>query len=157
MTPHRRDQIRHATPADLDSLLALEQATFTCDRISRRQSRRHLSSTSSSVLVIGTLGDIRAAAVIFYRRNSHSARLYSLAVHNSDRGNGFGATLLAAAEADARSHGCTTMNLEVRTDSPSAIALYERHGFQRRAQLPAFYEDGSNAWRYAKTLTPVTR
>ena len=157
MTPHRPDQPRLATPADLGSLLGLEQTTFTSDRISRRQWCRHLASHSASVLVIGPPGDVHAASVIFYRRNSRSARLYSLAVRDSDRGTGLGAMLLAAAEADARAHGCTTMRLEVRTESPPAIALYERRGFRRLAQLPAFYEDGADAWCYMKRLTTVTR
>lgn len=157
MTSHARDRPRHATPADLDSLLALEESTFVSDRISRRQWRRHLASPSASVLVIGAPGDLHAAAVIFYRRNLQSARLYSIAVRDHARGTGLGGMLLAAAEADARTRGCTAMRLEVGVGNPSAIALYERRGFRRLARLPAFYEDGTDAWRYAKPLTTVTR
>ncbi|HET9818059.1 MAG TPA: N-acetyltransferase [Rhodanobacteraceae bacterium] len=157
MAAHDHDQPRHATPADLDSLLALEHLTFTGDRISRRQWRQHLASTSASVLVTGPPGDVRAAAVVFYRANSSSARLYSLAVRRDTRRTGLGGTLLAAAEADARARGRTTMRLEVGVGNRSAIALYEQHGYHRLARLPAFYEDGADGWRYAKRLTTVTR
>ncbi|HEX5489495.1 MAG TPA: N-acetyltransferase [Rhodanobacteraceae bacterium] len=157
MVVHVRDQPRHATPSDLDSLLALEQRTFTGDRISRRQWRRHLASTSASVLVAGPPGDVSAAAVVFYRANSPGARLYSLAVREDSRRAGLGGTLLAAAEADARGRGRMAMRLEVGVDNRSAIALYERCGYHRLARLPAFYEDGADAWRYAKRLTTVTR
>lgn len=147
-----RTAIRRARPADLDALLALEEATFTSDRISRAQWRRHIASSSARVLVSGAHGTIDAAAVVFYRNNARVARLYSLAVHAHTRGRGLGASLLAAAVADARARGCTTLRLEVNTANAAAIALYERDGFARVARLPRFYQDGADAWRYAKTL-----
>jgi ribosomal-protein-alanine N-acetyltransferase len=142
--------------ADLDALLALEEATFDVDRISRAQWRRHIGSASATVLVGGSAHCVDAAAVVFYRRNTHVARLYSLAVGARARGTGLGGELLAAAEADARARDCHTMQLEVRPDNASAIALYERRGYSRLARLPRFYEDGADAWRYAKRLTSVT-
>ncbi|HEX7371082.1 MAG TPA: GNAT family N-acetyltransferase [Rhodanobacteraceae bacterium] len=148
-------RIRRAIRADLDALLALELATFTSDRISRAQWRRHIASTRAAVLVHGEPGRIDAAAVVFYRRGSRKARLYSLAVHAKTRGSGLGGTLLAAAEADASARACDAMHLEVRVDNTAAIALYERRGYARMARLTHFYEDGTDAWRYAKRLTAV--
>src|SRR6185312_1769531 len=113
-------------------------------------------SRSAAVFVSGTRTGIDAAAVVFYRRYAHAARLYSLAVGAHARGTGLGGALLAASEADARARGCTSMRLEVRTDNPSAIALYERRGYTRIARLPGFYEDGADGWRYLKALvTPA--
>lgn len=148
--------IRRATRDDIGALLALEEATFDSDRISRTQWRRHIGSDSAAVFVSGTSGSIDAAAVVFYRRNSRVARLYSLAVGVHARGTGLGGALLAAAEADARARRRTSMRLEVRTDNPSAIVLYERRGYARIARLPQFYEDGADAWRYVKALSPET-
>lgn len=157
--PHNRTApaTRRATRADVDALLALEEATFDGDRISRAQWRRHIDSDSAAVFVTGNSSRVDAAAVVFYRRNAHAARLYSLAVGAHARGTGLGGALLTAAETDARRRGCTTMRLEVRTDNASAIALYERRGYTRIARLPAFYEDGADGWRYTKGLTTVTR
>lgn len=154
MNVHAR--IRRATPADLDALLELEEATFSSDRISRAQWRRHIASDSASVLVHGEPGAIDAVAVVFYRHGSRSARLYSLAVHTHTRGTGLGNALLTAAESDARARNCTSIRLEVRVDNHAAIALYERHGYVRGIRLPRFYEDGADAWRHVKSLTPVT-
>lgn len=151
-----RHSIRRATRADVDALLALEEATFDSDRISRAQWRRHIESSSAAVFVGGTPGRVDAAAVVFYRRNARTARLYSLAVGSHARGTGLGGALLAAAETDARTRGCTSMRLEVRSDNPAAIALYERRGYRRIARLPGFYEDGADGWRYVKVLTTVT-
>lgn len=148
--------IRRAARADLEALLALEEATFDSDRISRAQWRRHIASSSATVLVGGRRGRVDAAAVVFYRRDSRRARLYSLAVGTHARGTGLGGALLATVESDARARGCAVMHLEVRTDNTPAIALYERRGYLRAACVRGFYEDGADAWRYAKRLTPVT-
>ncbi|MBN8737640.1 MAG: GNAT family N-acetyltransferase [Xanthomonadales bacterium] len=152
---HAGNSIRRATPADLDALLALEEATFAGDRISRAQWRRHIASDRAAVLVAGPPGKVHGAAVVFYRRNARHARLYSIAVGPHARGTGLGGALLAAAEADARAHDRAAMTLEVRIDNPSAIALYERRGYLRVKRLPRFYEDGADGWRYAKPLTTV--
>lgn len=154
MDPHPR--IRPALATDLDGLLALEASSFDSDRISRAQWRRHIASRSARVLVHGTPDAIDAAAVVFYRRNSRHARLYSLAVAAQARGEGLGGALVAAAEADALARGCTSMGLEVRPDNAAALALYERCGYASRTRVPRFYEDGADAWRYVKRLTPVT-
>ena len=147
--------IRRATRADLDALLALEEATFAGDRIRRAQWRRHIASATATVLIGGGPGVVEGAAVVLYRRNARSARLYSLAVAAHARGKGFGGALLTAAEVDARARSCDWMRLEVRIDNPAAIALYQRHGYARIARLPRFYEDGADAWRYAKALATV--
>lgn len=144
--------VRPATRADLESLLALEEATFDSDRISRRQWRRHLASSSARVLVCGAAGDVTAAVVVFFRRNTHHARLYSLAVRADQRGAGLGRLLLAAAESAARARGCHSMGLEVHTHNHAAISLYARFGYAPVARLRRFYEDGADAWRYAKSL-----
>ncbi|TAN05935.1 MAG: N-acetyltransferase [Rhodanobacteraceae bacterium] len=145
-------RIRRASAADLDALVALEQATFTSDRISRRQWRRHISNANASLRVHGTRGHVDAAALVFYRRHSSHARLYSLAVAADARGAGLGGRLLGAAEAAARAHGCSGMRLEVRVDNATAIALYTRHGYVRIARLPGYYEDGGDGWRFGKAL-----
>jgi ribosomal protein S18 acetylase RimI-like enzyme len=146
--------VRRAGHADLAALLALEESTFSSDRISRRQWRRHLDSHSARVLACGARGEVAAVAVVFYRRNTHHARLYSLAVRREQRGKGLGLLLLAAAEADARRRGCRIMTLEVHTRNRAAIALYERSGYRRVTRLRRFYEDGTDAWRCAKSLQP---
>lgn len=147
--------IHHAIPADLDALVALEQATFTADRIARRQWRRHIGSRSACVLVAGKPGQVDAVAVVFYRSGSKCARLYSLAVRAERQGEGLASALLARAEADARRRGCRSMRLEVRSDNAAAIGLYEHHGYARSTRLAGYYEDGADGWRYQKTLVPA--
>jgi len=144
--------IRRATPADLDALVALERAAFTTDHLSPRQYRTHLRSSSAIVLAAVDAPRLLGKAVVFFRRNSDIARLYSIAVADAARGRGIGEALLKAAETAARRHGAQRMRLEVRQDNGAAIRLYERLGYRRFGRYDAFYEDGADAWRYEKGL-----
>lgn len=145
-------RIRRATRADLDALVALEEASFDHDRVSRVQFRRHIVSNSAMVLVAEERGLVLGVALLFFRHEGRSARLYSIAVNHAARGRGLGAALLDAAEHEARERGCSYVRLEVRTDNAQAISLYEKRGYERRELKPGFYENGMDAWRYEKPL-----
>jgi ribosomal-protein-alanine acetyltransferase len=145
-------RIRRAKPADLDALVALERHAFTTDHLSRRQYRKHLHSTTAVVLAAVDKGGLLGKAVVFFRRNSGIARLYSIAVAHEARGRGLGEILLRAAQRAARARSCTRLRLEVRQDNPGAIRLYERLGYRRFGARPRYYEDGADAWRYEKEL-----
>jgi ribosomal-protein-alanine acetyltransferase len=151
----KRLVLRRARPGDLAALVALEQQAFTTDRLSRRQYRRHLHSASATLLVAAAGRRLLGKALVFFRRGSHRARLYSIAVHAQARGRGVGTALLRAAERAARARGCSTLSLEVRADNARAIRWYERHGYRRFGAHPGFYEDGADAWRYAKRWPPA--
>jgi ribosomal protein S18 acetylase RimI-like enzyme len=148
-------RVRRAELSDLDDLVALEQATFDSDQISRAQFRRHLDSDSARVLVASAnhrrfLG----TAMVFFRKGSRVARLYSIASLPEARGKGVGTALIDAAEAAARQRRCQSLRLEVRTDNDSAIRLYERLGYSRVGPVKkGFYEDGADAFVFEKMLT----
>jgi ribosomal protein S18 acetylase RimI-like enzyme len=145
--------VRRATGSDLDDLVALEQRSFCSDRLSRAQYRRHLDSDSALVLVASANHHLfLGSAVLFFRKRSTVARLYSLATQPEARGKGVGAALLEAAAVTARRRCSRALRLEVRTDNAAAIGLYERHGFRRIGRYAQYYEDGADAWRYEKTL-----
>jgi ribosomal-protein-alanine acetyltransferase len=145
-------RIRRATPGDLAVLVELEQASFARERMSARQIGRHLDSLSAEVLVAVRDHQIVGAAILFYRRTSRVARLYSIAVAASERGRGIGEALLDAAEDHARRRGRPLLRLEVRLDNAVAQRLYERHGYHRFGTYRAYYEDGHDALRYEKAL-----
>ena len=145
-------QIRRATRADLDALVALERRAFTTDHLSPRQYRHHIRNPAALVLAARDAHGLLGKAVVFFRRGSNIARLYSIAVADTARGRGLGEALLAAAERRARARGCGRMRLEVRPDNAAAIRLYERRGYRRFGAYSRFYEDGNDAWRYEKKL-----
>jgi RimJ/RimL family protein N-acetyltransferase len=58
------------------------------------------------------------------------------------RGRGLGRAAMASLEDEARAMGLRKLLLQVRTDNPGAIALYERAGFARAGVLRRHYDDG---------------
>lgn len=146
--------IRPADPADLDALEALEEAVFASDRADRRAFRHAMRSPSMTLLVAQDEGGLLGYAMMERRRGSSLVRLTSIAVRPESAGAGLGRHLLAAAEADAMSHGGERLRLEVRADNAPAQRLYDRAGYRRFAVVEAYYEDGGAAWRYDKTLNP---
>ncbi len=151
--------IRTATLADLDALVALEHAAFATDRAERRAIRHAILSPTMDVLaaLIEALDDepsplLVGAAVLERRRGSRIARLASIAVAPNRGGLGLGGKLLDGAEAQARTHGCDRLRLEVRADNGAGIRLYQRRGYSRFAVRADYYEDGMEAWRYERRL-----
>jgi ribosomal-protein-alanine N-acetyltransferase len=143
--------LRPARLADLDALLALE-AQFPGDRLSPRQLRAHIDNPRARLRVLGEAGRIAGYALVFLRRGSRIARLYSIVVDPARRGRGHGLRLLRDAERQAHAAGAAELRLEVRADNAGAIALYEGQGYRRLAVLPGYYADGAAGWRYARAL-----
>ncbi|MDG2539689.1 GNAT family N-acetyltransferase [Dyella jiangningensis] len=146
-------RVRRAELSDLEDLVALEESSFATDRLSREQYRRHLDSETAQVLVASAnhrrfLG----TAVVFFRKGTKVARLYSIATHAEARGKGVGSALLEASEQLAKRRGCKVLRLEVRTDNDAAIRLYERLGYDRIGRYARYYGDGADAWRYEKKV-----
>ena len=55
------------------------------------------------------------------------------------RRRGIGAALVEAAALEAARLGATTLFLEVATDNPAALALYERSGFEQAGRRRGYY------------------
>lgn len=144
-------QLRDARLADLPELLALE-TLFPGDRLSARQMRRHLSAGRHVFRLAEDQSGLLGYALLFLRRDSQRARLYSLVVAPRARGRGIGAHLLQDAEACARQRGCTQLGLEVRVDNAAALALYQRAGYQELSSRSNYYEDGETARRFKRSL-----
>ncbi|AFC84813.1 acetyltransferase [Frateuria aurantia DSM 6220] len=146
-------RVRRASESDLDALMAIEEASFASDRMRRRQYQRHLQSDTARVLVASAgQGQVLGSAVLFLRRGSELARLYSLATLPAARGQGVAGHLLQAAEHAGVLAGARRLRLEVRSDNPVAIHLYQQHGYRRIGHCPAYYADGCDAWRYESSL-----
>lgn len=146
-------RVRRAELSDLDDLVTLEDNTFDSDRLSRAQYRRHLDSDSALVLVASANHrNFLGTAVMFFRKGSRVARLYSIASKPAARGKGVGSALLDAVEAAARQRRCHVVRLEVRDDNAGAVRLYEHRGYRHIGHYPHYYQDGTHAWRYEKAL-----
>ncbi|MDQ6437999.1 GNAT family N-acetyltransferase [Mesorhizobium sp. LHD-90] len=148
-------KIRPARVSDLDALVAVEQAVFDADRISRRSWRTLLARPSAAVLVAADGGQIAGCCVILFRAGSDVSRLYSIAA--APGRSGIGRALLAEAEQAAARRGAKTMRLEVREDNVRAIGLYEKSGYRRFGRKPDYYADGAAALRFERPLAAEDR
>jgi ribosomal protein S18 acetylase RimI-like enzyme len=140
-------RIRKARARDLDAIDALEAASFTVDRFSRRTFARLLKSSSAEFLIAEVEGAPLGYILLLYREGARAARLYSLAAAPAARGRGVGTSLVQAGAQCAIERGCSRLRLEVRASNRSAISLYERTGFLTVDKLPGYYTDGATALR----------
>ena len=144
--------VRPAQPADVDALLAIENAAFASDRIERRAFRHAIRSPTIICLVAGKGGAVLGYGIVERRRTSTAARLTSIAVAPEAAGEGLGQRLLTALEREAIAAGARRMRLEVRAGNGAARRLYETAGYRLVETIEDYYEDGAAAHRYDKVL-----
>lgn len=140
-TPTGSVVIRHAQHRDIEQLLSLDSALPNTTRLDSTVLHRLIGDENTDLLVAEDDGAVRGYAIVLYRPGYHSARLYSILVE--PQGGGRTVTianeLLTTAEEVARSRGTVTMRLEVSLENESAIALYERAGYEQRGQTSEQY------------------
>ena len=146
-------RLRKAVPGDLDALLALEQSSFSGDRLNRRQLRYLLSRARAATTVAEGSGQtLLGYVIVLFSRASAHARIYSIAVAPEARGRGLGRKLLTAAEVQSEQAGCISVRLEVRQDNDVAIGLYTSCGYHQFDRISDYYDDHEQALRLEKTL-----
>jgi [ribosomal protein S18]-alanine N-acetyltransferase len=145
-------QIRPAHLSDLDAIVALEEAVFSGDRLSRRSLRAFIQSSRQPLLVAICDDRLAGYALVVLRQGTGTARIYSIAVDPAFGRRGIGRALLSACEHYARRHGRQALRLEVRHDNSAAIALYERLNYRRFGRRENYYDDGAAALRLEKPV-----
>lgn len=81
-------------------------------------------------------------------------QIINLAVREGYRGQGFGASLLCAAEDFCRTEGIISISLEVRESNLPAIGLYKKQGYRESGLRKNFYRQPTeNAVVMIKNLT----
>lgn len=144
---------RKASLFDLSQLVTLENICFTSDKMSRRSYQNLLKKNSAEITVIEANNSIIASATVFYRKNSKTARIYSIAVDPKHRKSGIASSLCETIEKQAALRECQTIQLEVRPDNLPAIQFYKKNGYEIFDSYKQFYEDGSDAIRMRKSIT----
>lgn len=146
--------LRAANLDDLDALVALEEASFVADRITRRSFRNFIGSASALILVAEAAGrpGLLGYAALLFRRGTALARLYSIAVAGPAAGQGIGRALLKAAEKEAFARDRILLRLEVREDNDRAIGLYRSEGYRPIGRYLDYYADHMPALRFEKIL-----
>ena len=141
-------QLRRATLDDLDSIMAIEAATFTEDAWSPATMRAELADRNGYYLVAfppESPESIEAYAGLRAPQRAPQADIQTIAVVESARRQGLARTLMQRMTNEARQRGAKELFLEVRADNPGAQALYLSLGFEQIAQRPNYYGAGLDA------------
>jgi len=145
--------IRTMTAADLDEVLAIEQASFKSPW-KRAHFEAELSGGYSFPFVAESDG--RVVGYVCLMSLFEVAQILDIAVSPDQRGRGIARVLMEHACALARERRAEILALEVRASSAAAIGLYQRSGFKRVGIRPDYYEDSEDAILMEKNLKETT-
>jgi len=150
--PPLATKLRRGRLRDLDALMAIEDAVFTTDNLSRRGFRHFLTARSATLMVAEEGGNLAGYVLVRYSSRNTIARVYSIAVNPKFRRQGIGGRLLAAAERDAKRRRCGAIRLEIHEHNPRSIAFHEKSGYSPFGRHSNYYDDGGDALRFEKPL-----
>lgn len=141
--------IRSLTEADIDQVLAIEQASFLLPW-SRNHFLSELEARHSFPFVAVSDGNV--AGYVCLMSLFEEAQILDIAVASELRGRGIARMLLGHAVSVAREHDAEVLALEVRVSNTAAIALYEQCGFIRTGLRSKYYEGREDAVLMEKRL-----
>jgi [ribosomal protein S18]-alanine N-acetyltransferase len=132
--------LRMMTPADIETILPLEESLFGEESWSRQMLEGELAEQPRSryYVVADDDGVITGYAGLMVA--GAQADVLTLAVAADRWGRGTGSALLEALLAEAERRGCTEVFLEVRVDNMRAQRLYRRYGFAEIGVRKGYYQ-----------------
>ncbi|HQZ39591.1 MAG TPA: ribosomal protein S18-alanine N-acetyltransferase [Vicinamibacterales bacterium] len=127
-----------AGPADLDAVIAIEDASFH-NPTGRAWYEAELARPDvCRIYVIRTADGVVAGFIAFWRVVDEM-HINNLAIHPDHRQRGLGRVLLDGALASAAREGVRRATLEVRRSNLAALRLYEGAGFIVAGVRPSYY------------------
>jgi ribosomal protein S18 acetylase RimI-like enzyme len=127
--------IRVFDERDTQAVLALwseafpEYATLGKPQRDPRLSIRNKLAMQPELFFVGLLNE-RLIGTAMTGYDGHRGWLYSLAVAEDQRGNGYGRALVEHAERALASIGCPKLNLQLMANKPEAQGFYAKLGYQ---------------------------
>jgi ribosomal-protein-alanine acetyltransferase len=138
-------EIRRATSADLDAIMALENATFVDDAWSVESMSGELASEHTYYLVAfdPEHPDVLAGYAGLLAPEGGDGEIQTIAVAPAVRRHGLGRLLMERLIAEAEIRDASQVFLEVRADNPAARELYDSLGFEQLAVRKHYYQPGN--------------
>jgi ribosomal protein S18 acetylase RimI-like enzyme len=127
--------IRVFDERDTQAVLALwaqafpEYATPGKPQRDPRLSIRNKLATQPEFFFVGVLEE-RLIATVMVGYDGHRGWMYSLAVAEDERGNGYARALVQHAERALAAIGCPKLNLQIMANKPETQAFYAKLGYQ---------------------------
>jgi GNAT superfamily N-acetyltransferase len=107
-------------------------------------------SREMTILVAHDARNVVAGTIACQAHPGGEGHLRGMAVLPGVLGQGLAAALLAAAEAELRTHGCTRVTLDTTQPLERAIRFYTRSGYTPTGKVTDFY--GMPLFEYVKEL-----
>ncbi|HMI93026.1 MAG TPA: ribosomal protein S18-alanine N-acetyltransferase [Polyangiales bacterium] len=104
---------------------------------------KELTRPYSGLRVLRPTLDLPVIGFLNYWHIHEEIQIMNVAVAPEQRRRGYGAALLADLCRYGRTAKAFAVVLEVRRSNRDAIALYERHGFERIGIRPRYYSDNA--------------
>jgi [ribosomal protein S18]-alanine N-acetyltransferase len=143
MTRHDEITICLLSEADLDEVLAIEEASYP-----RPWAREHFLDEVGSPFAFPMVAldwEGRVAGYICPTLLLDEGEIRNVAVRADLRGKGVGQLLVGKVIAECRDRGASFVLLEVRVSNMPARALYRKLGFIEAGIRPKYYENGEDA------------
>lgn len=141
-------ELRDATAADVDAILALEASCFAEDPWTRNMLTEELSRAGGIFVCEGPPGRPHAFAIGWNVLGE--LHVLQVGVDPSLRRAGTGRRLMG--ELERRAVGAEAAWLEVRVDNVAAIGLYMALDYRAVGRRPRYYNDGCDALLLRKAL-----
>lgn len=129
---------RLSGPADLDAVLAIEEASFN-NPTTREWYEGELKRPEVCFIYVLRTPDNPVAGFCAFWLVVDQAHINNLAIRPELRGHGLGTHLLEAIVAEARHLGATSLTLEVRRSNTAAQRLYAKAGFFEHSVRKNYY------------------
>jgi glutathione synthase/RimK-type ligase-like ATP-grasp enzyme/ribosomal protein S18 acetylase RimI-like enzyme len=148
-------QIRAALLSDIGFLLELESSSFRPSRKANEVSiKNSILSKHQMVMIIEKDSFPIGSATIFKHANSY--RVYSIAIHPSNRGFAYGKKLMDYIINMAKSEKKQIISLEADATDIHLMKFYESFGFKVKKELHDYYGEGEPAYRMQLILDNET-
>ena len=129
---------RYATEADVDEIVAIEEASMTNPW--RRDNYLEAIKSDHAFILVAVDGEFIAGFAVFYLTPPES-ELPDIVVSHGYRGKGVGKAIMTEALLQLKTHGIDTVYLEVRVSNAPARALYSHLGFEEIGKRKYFYSN----------------
>ena len=129
---------RISSPADLDGVLAIEDASFN-NPTTREWYERELKRPDVCFIYVLRTAEQPVAAFCAFWLVADQVHINNLAVLPEIRGRGLGTQLVKAVIAEAADLGAAVLTLEVRASNTPALQLYRSAGFTQEGLRKNYY------------------
>ena len=141
--------VRNATIDDVSKIESIEKELFADEGYSNAVIESNLSLDNYTTKVIEDNGKV--VGYVTVSRVVDEAELLKIAVSKTYQKSGLGSKLILAIESELKDNNIVSIFLEVKANNVSAIAFYERHGYERISVREKYYKD-TDAYIYRKRL-----